>query len=81
MNRQNAPNPGGIRRVLYEAGFGPTGECYYCAGEARLGKYFCPGPGHDRKYESAFFSNQALWGMLADAAREHVANWRPPVDP
>ena len=78
-NRQNRPpDPGGIRRVLYEAGFEPNGECYYCGRTVGIGSYFCPG--HDSTFTKAWFSNPALWPILAEAVRIHVANWRPPVD-
>ena len=73
VNRQNRPpDPGGIRRVLYEAGFEPNGECYYCGRTVGIGSYFCPG--HDSTFTQAWFRNPALWPILAEAVRIHVAN-------
>ena len=75
-NRIN-PEPGGISRILKNAGFMPNDHCYCgCGGQAS--QYFASSGGHDSKFNSAFFRNQATWHLLEEAVRIHLATMESP---
>ena len=76
VNRIN-PEGGGIKGILNNAGFRPNGRCY-CGCGSRAKEHFAPSGGHDSKFLSAFFRDQATWPMLEEAVRVHLATKEGP---
>ena len=74
VNRIN-PEVGGIKGILKNAGFKSNGHCY-CGCGSRAKEHFAPG--HDSKFVSAFFRDQATWPLLEQAVRVHLATREGP---